>query len=497
MSTKSQSKAEIKPLLTHKIGRGIHAAFGEFFGRVIYDGIWVGCDSDIENIRGIRRDVIDGCADAGITAFRWPGGCCADHYHWKDGVGKKRYDRIHFASNGDKSTKNRRNDFGTDECVDFCRLCGMEPVFTANAATGSAEEFYDWFEYCNGDTNTRYGSMRAENGHEAPFNVMKWGIGNTDENVWHASLPSDFVTYSRDYLKMTAPFTQRSALWPELRFIGLGVSIRHNLPGWTEGSLDYITNGGRRMGPDFLSIHHYLGGMKDRKCGGGADYTDEEYEYTLDSLVKYQQDIDTHRKIIAEHTHPANNTKIAVDEWGLWHPEADDRNQLRQPQTMRDAVFAGLALHIFYRNSDIVAYAMETQLSNLLQSLFETRGGEFYKTPTFYIMKMYRDHLEQYMLPADIICEGGAGECFASAAKDMSKITVTCVCRDLYKSMRLRIPDEFAGFRTVKSDIVSCSDVRAQNTFDTPDMIKSAPFVPLSDNIELPPFSVARFVLEK
>lgn len=359
-----------------RISPYIHGTFFEYFGRTVYDGVWVGKDSTIPNVNGIRLDVIEGCREAGLTVCRWPGGCCAEKYHWKDGVGPDRKPRF-FTASSDGEDQLWDNSFGTDEFLELCRLTGMEPMLVANVTSGSAEEFQEWVEYCNGDARTRYGSMRAENGHPEPYNVKFWGIGNTDENTWGAAY--DPLPYSAAYLRYTNALGPRNR--NHLKYVGLGFSIRHGNPGWVEKSLDYITANSRMKGPDYLSVHHYLGGMKDGRCGKAVDFTDAEYEYLLDSLVRYQQDIDTHRVYIREHTNPVFPTKLSIDEWGTWHPEATVARGQNQPQTMRDAVFAGMALHIFYRNCDIVEMAMETQLSNLLQSLFETSGENSSKRP--------------------------------------------------------------------------------------------------------------------
>ena len=454
----------------------------------------MGRDSGIPNIRGIRKDVVEGCREAGTTAFRWPGGCCADHYCWKDGIGPVRYDRLHFVR--EKEPRDWRNDFGTDEFIDFCRLTGMEPIITANTATGTVEDFTEWFEYCNGGVNTRYGAMRAQNGHPEPYGVMIWGIGNTDENAWHAAGMKDSRPYAQKYLAYTG-CTYRKDMFPGLKYIGLGMSIRHGMNGWTEECLDYITNKGTRPGPDMLSVHHYLGGMKDRRCGPAVGYTDEEYEYTLDSLRKYQEDIDYHRLVIAEHACPARPTYISFDEWGLWHPEASAENDQNQAQTMRDAVFAALALHIFYRNSDIVKTAMETQISNLLHSLFETDGAAFFKTPTFYVFKLFKDHLGQYLCDTDIKTENGRGDAAVSVSEDGSRAAVTLVNRELCRETKFIMPDELSGYVAIASDIITSENVRDTNSFRDPYRITDRPFAPLSGEVTLPPFSVVRFRLEK
>ena len=477
----------------YHVSKYIHSVFFEYFGKVIYDGIWVGKDSDIENIDGIRKDVIDGCKEISVGAMRWPGGCCADHYHWKNGIGKDRLDRIHPIA--DPGNPVWRNDFGTDEFLKLCELTGAEPIITVNTATGTPEEFLDWFEYVNGPVGTKYGKMRAENGHPEPYNVTIWGIGNTDENVWHTDYNNP-VAYAQTYLKYQTVL--RSDRRKNLYFIGLGLSSRHMLPGWTGKALDHITRNQRDIPPDALSIHHYLGGAKQggQLCGDDIDYTDEGYYASLDLLERYQYDIDLHRITISEHTPSNSNTKICFDEWGIWHPVATFENNQNQRQTMRDAIFAALALHIFYRNSDIVEFAMETQLSNLLQSLFETDGEKFYKTPTFYVMKLFKEHAGQYLthiLPDDIEPDLDA---VASISEAEKKLTISIINRHLYDAKDIDI-NLTEGWKVTKADIVTADNVRDYNTFEKPERICDHAFeVPESFCFSIPKHSVVRICLE-
>lgn len=474
-----------------RISPFIHSSFFEYFGTTIYDGIYVGAGSDIPNTGGIRQDTIDGCREAGIAAMRWPGGCCADYYHWKNGIGKTRKPRYHPRPT--PGSPLMRHEFGTDEFMRFCRLCGAEPVIVANAATGTAEEFLDWYEYVNGPAETEYGSLRAENGHPEPYNVRYWGIGNTDENIWIAAY-NDPLAYARTYRRFQT--VVREEREKKLSFIGLGLSMRHKMPGWVGKCLDYITADQRERGPDLLSIHHYLGGMKGytKDAGPAVDYTDEQYYYLLNSLERYQTDIDLHRAYIRDHTNPAYPTKICFDEWGTWHPEATAENNTNQRQTMRDGIFAAKTLHLFYRNCDIVEFAMQTQLCNLLQSLFETRGKSFYRTPTFYAMKMLKEHKGQYL--ADLLCSEKDGDLDVVASSgDDGRLVVSMINGNLSEPKRvcLNLPE---GYRTCTgAGILSCADVRMTNSFDEPHNMRDAPYEkPDTPQFDLPPFSILRAV---
>lgn len=476
----------------YQVSKHIHSVFFEYFGKVIYDGIWVGKDSSIPNIDGIRKDVVDGCRELSIGAMRWPGGCCADHYHWKDGIGKERPVRFHSVEH--PVNKLWYNDFGTDEFLRFCELTGADPVLTLNTATGTPEEFLDWFEYVNGPAETKYGKLRAENGHPEPYNVYYWGIGNTDENVWHIDYNNP-VAYAQTYLKYQTVLRQHRR---ELYFIGLGLSMRHKMPGWTGKALDHITRNQKDLPPNALSVHHYLGGAKQggQLCGGDVDYTDEGYYALLDLLERYQYDIDLHRITIREHAGEGRNTKISFDEWGAWHPEATFENDQRQKQTMRDAIFAALTFHIFYRNADIVEFAMETQLSNLLQSLFETQGEKFYKTPTFYIFKLLKEHQDQYLvdvLPDNIDKDL---DTVATVSEDGEKMTVSIVNRHLYEEKQVKL--DIPGWKVEKADIVTAENVRDYNTFDDPEKIRDHSFdVSGFPVMPIPAHSVVRILLTK
>lgn len=482
----------LTPRQTHKINPLIHSTFFEYFGSVIYDGIWVGKDSSIPNVEGIRKDVITGMKEAGIKGARWPGGCCADHYHWKDGIGEKRYNRLHPMPG---KVKVWRHEFGTDEFFTFCRLTGAEPILVANTATGSPSEFLDWYEYVNGPEDTLYGSMRASAGHPEPYNVKYWGLGNTDENVWWIDYDNP-VAYAQDYLRF---LTVIRDLTKDLHIIGLGLSQRHNTPGWVGKYLDHVTRQKRAKGPDSLSIHHYIGSAKGnyKNCGGAVDFTDDQYYNSLDAISTYQKDIDLHRGYISDHTNPKYKTTICFDEWGMWHDEASWENETRQRQTLRDAIFAACSLHVFYKNSDIVELAMETQLTNLLQSLFETRGEECVRTPTYYVFKMFKNHLEGNLLTVNQNTENPMLDYVFSMNGEGDTITATLVNKDLYKPCTISL-DLDEKWEISQSHIIHTENVRTQNSFSEPFNIVDGEFPQKNmDNITLPEHSITRFVIKR
>ena len=482
---------------THRLHRYLHGTFAEFFGRTTYDGIFVGKGSDIPNINGIRLDLIEALRDCGITVFRWPGGCCAEKYHWQDGIGKVRPPRMHFASDCNNGIWDMS--FGTDEFIELCRLADIEPMLVANVSTGTVEEFRAWFEYCNAPPETKYGAMRAENGHPEPYGVHLWGIGNTDENAWKAAYNP--YMYAGDYLRFVSALdgnfaADRDGKMPKkCTLVGMGLSIRHGHGDWPARVLDIITNNGEFKGPDMLSVHHYLGSMKDKKCGDAVDYTDEEYYYLLNSLSKYEQDIDFHRELIANHACKRFPTYLAIDEWGTWHDEDRIDRGTHQRQTMRDAVFAAKALHIFYRNSDVVKMAMQTQTCNLNESLFDTDGASFVKTPTFWVMKLFKEHLEQYLLEDAFVTEEHV-DAVMTVSEDGKRAVLTATNAHLYEEKSISLCEEIAKMRVTASDIIRSECVRNYNSKEHPDAIRAYEFSVTSPKITIPPHSVIRIVFE-
>ena len=317
-------------------------------------------------------------------------------------------------------------------------------------------------------------------------------IGNTDENTWKAAY--DPSIYARDYLRFTAALdTDRLK---EITTVGLGLSIRHGHGFWPAAVMDTVTNNGEFKGPDMLSVHHYLGSMKDKKCGDAVNYTDEEYYYLLDSLEQYQKDIDFHREIIKKHACPDYPTYIAVDEWGIWHSEATLESGQRQRQTVRDAIFAAMAMHIFYRNSDVVKMAMETQLTNLLQSLFETDGEKFMRTATFWVMKLFKEHNKQYLLEDAFVANEDI-DAVASVSEDGNKVVVTAINRDLYNKTELTLSPELCHMKVTAADEICADDPRAYNTYDDQSAVCARPCKVSLPQITLKKHSIMRLVLEK
>lgn len=306
-------------------------------------------------------------------------------------------------------------------------------------------------------------------------------MGNTDENVWWVDY-NDPSSYAKRYMQF---MTAVRGYWREFKVIGLGLSKRHKMDGWVAGFLDHVTRNQKAKGPDYLSIHHYIGSAKGahKDCGGAVDFNEDEYYASLKALSNYQADIDEHRRVIQQHTNPEHKTMICFDEWGLWHKEATSDNGTRQIQTLRDGIFAACAMHLFYRNSDIVEFAMQTQLANLLSSLFETDGACFYMTPTYYVFKLFKEHKGQYVITTKLTEESDEMIDYISSINEgRNKLTVSVINKDYTcsKDITIRLDD---AWTIEKADILTAEDIHNYNSYTKPGIIKDISFEKNVNNI--------------
>ena len=194
----AQNRLELKPDNTNiKINKEIYGHFSEHLGTCIYEGIYVGEDSDIPNIDGFRKDVVEAFKELKVPVLRWPGGCFADTYHWKDGIGPKE-DRPAIV-NVFWGGVTEDNSFGTHEFLNFCELIGTEPYLSINVGTGTVQEAVDWVEYVTSSNKSPMTDLRKENGREEPWDVKYWGIGNENWGCGGDMAPDYYANIFRNY----------------------------------------------------------------------------------------------------------------------------------------------------------------------------------------------------------------------------------------------------------------------------------------------------------
>jgi alpha-N-arabinofuranosidase len=388
--------ANIEVLLDEPLGTispFIYSHFTEELGAVIYDGVWVGEKSKIANTQGIRTALIEKMRQIKAPAVRWPGGCFADSYDWRDGVGPrdKRPKRTDFWVDDPDSKITPPmgpmnfdpNQFGTDDFVRFCKLSGAEPYLAANVRSLPALGFDQWVEYCNSPAGSNsYADMRAVNGTREPYNVKFWGVGNESWGCGGTFTPDE---YAAEYRRYTAWVPSYGV---DLKLIGSGPN-QDDIE-WTQVFFENIF--GRRGAhvPFGWSLHYYTD-LQDALSYKAADV------YPGYSLAnRMEKIINDHWTVMGVHDRD-HSVKLIVDEYGPWYRFSDTKldpsHVLGQQLTVRDAVMTAMTLDIFNRNPEKVAMAACAQLINCIDSLFLSHEDQFITTPVFNVFDMYKDHM--------------------------------------------------------------------------------------------------------
>jgi alpha-N-arabinofuranosidase len=446
----------------------IYGHFAEHLGRCIYEGIWVGPNSDIPNEDGIRLDVLAALKQLRAPVVRWPGGCFADTYHWRDGVGpqKNRPQTINIWWR-----QAEPNAFGTDEFLRFCTGVGCEPYLCLNVGSGTPREALAWLEYCNHGGDSALSRLRATHAGVKPHGVKYWGIGN--EN-WGCGGRFAAADYAREYVRF-ASFLR--AADPSIEMVACGCSpMDYQNPAFVAWNHDFCQAMPHADLVDHLSIHRYF------SSGKGADFSDTEYRALFADLVTLERDIQQADQLLG-YFYPDKFVGLAVDEWGVWHPSAVVDNGLEQENTLRDAVFAGAALNLFNRYAHRVSMANIAQTINVLQSIAVTEEARMFLTPTYHVYDMMRYHMGARLLTAEVECPEFEGHPIGlkrtvsvpalsvSASISGAKVLVTVANQTVDQPIETRIDLRPAKAAGVVGRVLNANSPRDVNTFDAPKTI--------------------------
>ncbi len=394
-----------------KIHRNIYGSFAEHLGRGIYDGIWVGENSKIPNTRGLRNDVIAALRNLALPVLRWPGGCYADEYHWRDGIGPReaRPRRINTSWGGIET-----NAFGLHEFMDLVELLGAEPYISVNVGSGTPREMMDWLEYMSADGDSELANLRRKNGREKPWSVKYIGVGNESWGCGGNMRPD----YYADEYKRFVAFIKKYA-GPRFEKIACGAAAQDYA--WTE---TLMARAQKHM--DGLSLHYYTLPTGDWSQKGGAiNFGEAEWHATLKASLHMGELLDKHSALMDKHD-PQKRVGLIVDEWGTWYdPEPGTSvSPLYQQNTLRDAVVAAIHLNLFNQHADRVRMAASAQAINVLQALVLTDGGKMILTPTYHVFEMYKVHHDATLLPVTLEApaykqgKGSVPSLQASASRD-------------------------------------------------------------------------------
>jgi alpha-N-arabinofuranosidase len=480
------------------INKNIYGHFAEHLGHCIYGGFYVGDNNTkIPNKNGIRLDIVDALKKLKIPVLRWPGGCFADNYHWKDGIGPKSQRKAteNFSWGGVRED----NSFGTNEFLEMCEMMGAEPLLAVNVGGGTVQEAADWVKYVNHKNGTSYlTDMREQSGRKTPWNVKYWGIGNESwdcgghmEPEYYANLYRQWVTFMTSYGNSEKLF--RIAVGPG----GGEVS-------WTEAVMKNIPS--RLI--DGLSIHHYSV-INWSKKGSATNFSEEEYFRTMEEAYKMEDNVQKNSEVMDKYD-PQKKVAMVVDEWGGWYDTEPGTNGafLFQQNTMRDAMIAGLTLNIFNNHCDRVRMACLAQCVNVLQSVILTNEEKMILTPTYHVMEMYNVHQDATMIPLTISSDDySLGDkklkaVSASASKDRSGVIhISLVNIDANKEQEVNIDLGSIIAKSVTGRILHAEKLQNHNTFEDPNKIKPQIFSEtklIGSNLDLkmPPFSVMVLTLK-
>jgi alpha-N-arabinofuranosidase len=454
----------------------LHGQFAEHLGELIYPGIWVGEDSPIPNVYGLRKDVIDALRPLHLPVIRWPGGCFADGYHWRNGIGprEQRPMRINYYW----GMAPEPNLFGAHEFMAFCKAIGSEPYFTGNAGSGTPQEIGDWVEYCNFAGDSSLSRERRANGADDPFGVKFWAVGN--EN-WGCGGSMDPETYAATFARMrTFMFDYANT---SVHAIACGAS--GNDWGWTRRVMDFLKNKhwNRLSMAQSLAAHYYCG-----TAGTATQYTDEQWLELLSKGAAIEGILTGHRAIMDEFD-PQRNVNLIIDEWGTWHPvETGKPNSgLYQQNTIRDACVAALTLDIFNNHADKIYMANIAQLINVLQALLLVEGDRCITTPTYCVYDLYQPHKNaqavRFVSHAEAVSDGGASAeaCRAqypdkrpfalqavqgSASVRNGALCVTACNTHPQQAVELQIDLRGGKLDEVEVVRLAADDIHAHNTFE-------------------------------
>jgi alpha-N-arabinofuranosidase len=473
-----------------RINPEIYGSFSEHLGRCIYEGIYVGENSKIPNTNGIRNDVVAALKAIKLPVLRWPGGCFADEYHWKDGIGDRAKRKKMVNSHWGGLVED--NSFGTHEFFELCEQVGCEPYITGNLGSGTVSEMSEWIEYITFDGLSPMALERKKNGHENPWKLRYFGVGNENWGCGGNMRPEFYADQYRRYATYLREYSGN-----RLYKVACGPDTADY--DWTDKIMANI-----KKDMSAISLHCYSWFSEKRAC-----------ELSLENCISLiaksrnmEKLIKGHKEIMAKYD-PDHKVKIVVDEWGTWYKTEEGTNPrfLYQQSTMCDAMVAAGTLDIFNRNSDIISMANIAQTVNVLQSVLLTEGEKMIKTPTYHIFDLYRDHQGNTLI--ETFCENEKLEindtvyaCSQSASineKGEVIITMSNCSADKPFDIDIELIGKTAG--EISAKILAADDYLAHNSFDKPDAVKIREYEKIRKTekgilVTLPPCSIAAITVK-
>ncbi len=462
-----------------KIDRNIFGQFAEHLGHGAYEGIWVGKNSKIPNTRGIRNDVVAALNEIKVPNVRWPGGCFADEYHWRKGIGAQRTVTLNPNWGGVTDP----NTFGTSEYMDFLSQIGAEAYVSVNVGSGTPHEAAEWLEYLTTDQPTTLAKERAANGHPAPYKIAFLGIGNESWDCGGNMSPEYYVSQMKIYSRFVRNFNP--AQQSKQQMLKIAVGPGGDGPRWTEWT-DTVMKAYQQHTWSWeingLSMHSYTV-VHWPPSYASVGFGETEYSQILKSTLEMDGLINKHAAIMDKYD-PDKKVALVVDEWGGWYAPMPGSNPgfLVQQNSLRDAILAALNLNIFARHADRVRGANIAQMINVLQAMIITDNEKMVLTPTYYVFKMYVPFQDATLVP--ITFDAGRythGDIVlprvdAIAAKDGNgKLWIALTNLDPNQPAEIEASVSGISAKSVAGETLSAPKVDSVNTFEAPNAVMPKP----------------------
>mgnify|MGYP005759240247 FL=1 len=450
--------------------------FSEHLGRCIYEGIYVGENSDIPNVNGMRKDVVEALKEIQVPVLRWPGGCFADEYHWKDGIGPKEKRKKMINTHWGGVVED--NSFGTHEFMELCRQLGCKTYINGNMGSGTVQEMSEWVEYMTFEGVSPMADLRKANGHEEPWQVDYFGVGNENWGCGGNMRPEFYGDTYRRYQTYVRNYHQDKPIYKIA--CGANAGDYH----WTDKVLETTFDHGNGF-MNGMSLHYYtLSTGNWQKKGSALEFDEADWYRTLKATLKMEELIKGHGAIMDQYD-PEKKIGMVIDEWGTWYDVEPGTNPgfLYQQNTMRDALVAGINLNLFHKNCDRVKMANIAQMVNVLQAVILTDGDRMVKTPTWHVFHLYKVHqdaelVESYVETKQVGVEEGVQipdlSESASVGKD-GKLYITLTNASLEEAGEVEAVLAETPVKSVQAQILTGA-MKAHNTFDAPDEVHTASF---------------------
>ena len=449
-----------------RIEPAIYSQFAEHLGRGIYEGVWVGEDSTIPNTNGYRNDVLAALKHIKVPAVRWPGGCFADEYDWRDGIGPRAKRPVRINTHWGGVTED--NAFGTHEFMNYTELLGADAYVAGNMGSMEPRDMGQWVEYMTAEKGS-LAEERKRNGRDKPWTIKYFGVGNESWGCGGNMRPE----YSADLHRRYSTFIKTPWGAPRIAKVATGANV-------DDYNFTEVLMREARRQMDAISLHYYTfpGSWEDK--GPATGFPEEKWASTLANALHMEELVTKHSAIMDKYD-PEKRVALFVDEWGTWYDQEKGSTPgfLYQQNTLRDAEVAALTLNIFHRHTDRVKLAAIAQMVNVLQAMILTDKNRMLLTPTYHVFDMYVPFQGATPFPAEV-----KGPSYEKAGRKLPMVDVSAARGTdgrLWLSLTNLDPNRAARVTTnlkgnARGRILTGPELDTHNTFDRPNTIQPAPY---------------------